>query len=162
MVHTVSFFFPFCIIKLGLVEKWKGSSILQQRFLAGVGMVEKIANFPVCDTNGKKWTEERKSIGEKSSRVCTTHNSINYCVIAWRVSIMLTYSNLNSYFDFYVCLSIRPSVRFLKFHFLKFPFICEEIWKAQNFQNCLFLFKNTFYFRELTSKKNSSNSYQRY
>ena len=106
---TLSHFFPFCIIKLGLVEKWKGSSILQQRFLAGVGMVEKIANFPVCDTNGKKWTEERKSIGEKSSRVCTTHNSINYCVIAWRVSIILTYSHLNSYFDFHVCLSFRPS-----------------------------------------------------
>ena len=55
--HTV-YFLPYCIIKLGLVEKWKEALFYSKIF--GVGMAEKIANFPVCDTNGKRWTEKEK------------------------------------------------------------------------------------------------------
>ena len=46
------------IIKLGSarrLEKWTPLNISSFLFRAGVGIAEKIANFPVCDTNGKGW-----------------------------------------------------------------------------------------------------------
>ena len=37
----------------------KGEALFYSKIF-GVGMAEKIANFPVCDTNGKRWTEKEK------------------------------------------------------------------------------------------------------
>ena len=62
------------------LEKWTPlKKIFSQFFLsiAGVGIAEKIANFPVCDTNGKGWmlvlSGKKPRFVRSHSNVCTLY-----------------------------------------------------------------------------------------